>query len=303
MTRAIKIGTRSSKLALWQANWVKDQLQKKYPKLTVLLIPIKTTGDKILNVSLSKIGGKGLFIKEIEDKLIDETIDLAVHSIKDLPAELPAGLVIAAIPSREDPRDVLVSASNLPFDKLPPGSRIGTSSLRRSCQLKKKRRDLQYKELRGNVDTRLKKLHAGEFDAIVLAAAGLIRLGLKGEISHFLEIIPAVGQGAIGIEIRKDSEILKMVSFLNEPSTDLCVTAERAYLKVMGGGCQVPLGCYAQIMGDQIKLDAFLSDVEGVNEIVRSHTVPKSEGIAAAKAMAKEILASGGKEILEKIIF
>lgn len=302
MIHTIHIGTRSSKLALWQANWVKEQIESKHPELKVSLVPIKTTGDKELNVLLSKIGGKGLFIKEIEDKLLDKKIDLAVHSLKDVPAELPKGLTLVAYPPREDFRDVLVSQKGVSFEELEPGAKVGTSSLRRSSQLKMKRRDLNYPELRGNVDTRLKKLHDGKFDALVMAAAGLIRLGLRGEITQHIKMIPAVGQGAMVIEIReKDAELKLLLSFLDHPETRICVEAERAFLKVMGAGCQVPLGCHATLDGNQMNLEAFLSDVEGKKYLSRCQKVPQSDGMQTAAAMAKEILASGGREILDSI--
>ncbi|MDO8643456.1 MAG: hydroxymethylbilane synthase [bacterium] len=304
MQREIRIGTRSSKLALWQSNWVSDQIQKKFPSIKVTLVPIKTTGDKILDVSLSKIGGKGLFIKEIEDNLLEDKVDLAVHSLKDMPALLPEGLILAAHPPREDPRDALVSRKGILFKNLPKGAVVGTSSLRRSCQLKAQRRDLNYKDLRGNVDTRLKKLKEGEFDAVILAAAGLKRLSLGGGITEYLDLIPSVGQGALGIEIRADdTEVKNIVSFLDHPQTRASVSVERAFLKEMEAGCQVPLGCHARFEGEKMHIESFLSDVEGETFFRRVDTVLPKEGVACAVSMAREILSLGGREILEKLQF
>lgn len=299
----IRIGTRGSKLALWQATWVSKELKKNWSSLSISLVPIKTTGDKITDVSLAKIGGKGLFIKEIEDALINRKIDLAVHSIKDVPAELPAGLVIKAIPYREDPRDVLISHEGIPFEKLKSGARIGTSSLRRVCQLKKLRGDLVYEELRGNVDTRIKKLRSGKYDAIVLAAAGLVRLGRKGEITQYLDTIPAVGQGAMGIEIRSgEKEIEKLLKPLNDEKSQFCVEVERAFLKVIGSGCQVPLGCHAHHENDKIKIEAFVSSLDGKEFIHRSCSSDEKNAIKEAQKIAHEILQAGGERILQHLI-
>lgn len=302
MTR-IRIGTRGSKLALWQATWVSRELKRNWPSISVSLVPIKTTGDKITGVSLAKIGGKGLFIKEIEDALINRKIDIAVHSIKDVPAELPSGLKIIAIPYREDPRDVLISREGVSFENLKSGARVGTSSLRRICQLKRLRDDLVYEELRGNVDTRIKKLRSGRCDAVVLAAAGLIRLGRKEEITQFLDTIPAVGQGAMGIEIRSgEKETEKLLKPLNDQQSQFCVEVERAFLKVIGSGCQVPLGCHAHHEDGKIKIEAFVSDLDGKEFIPRSCSVDKKNAVKEAEEIANEILEAGGKKILQEIV-
>lgn len=248
----IIIATRGSKLALWQAEWVKAQLEKNNPGLEVELKKIKTTGDKILDVPLAQVGGKGLFVKEIEEALLKKKADLAVHSMKDVPTDLPEELHLAAICKREDPRDALIAQiQNSTFKSLPRGAHIGTSSLRRICQLLNKRPDLKITQLRGNLDTRLRKLYEGQFDAIILATAGVKRLGLQEKISEILppEIsLPAIGQGAVGIECRVDDEFTnKLLKKLNHKATSVCVRAERAFLKKLEGGCQVPIGAYARI--------------------------------------------------------
>jgi hydroxymethylbilane synthase len=269
----ISIGTRGSKLALWQAEWIKSELKKLYPDLEIELIKIKTTGDKILDVPLAKVGGKGLFVKEIEEALLRHEADIAVHSMKDVPTEFPDGLHLAVICEREDPRDafILSKKSNAPFPPpskggrrgitrsiiyyLPNGAKIGTSSLRRSCQLLNNRPDLKIEQLRGNLDTRFRKLDEGQFDAIILAAAGIKRLGLDERISEILspEIsLPAIGQGAIGIECRIDDKFInKLIAPLNHPETSICVKAERAYLERLEGGCQVPIAAYARIVNQK----------------------------------------------------
>ncbi|HEX8950136.1 MAG TPA: hydroxymethylbilane synthase [Dissulfurispiraceae bacterium] len=257
MKNKIVIGTRGSKLALWQAEWVKSELQRLNPGLEVELNKIKTTGDKILDVPLAQVGGKGLFVKEIEEALLKNEADIAVHSMKDVPTEFPARLHLAVICKREDPRDALITRiSNLKFEisnfkELPQGARVGTSSLRRSCQLLSLRPDLKIEQLRGNLDTRLRKLDEGQFDAIILAAAGVKRLGWQARITEFLppEIsLPAIGQGAFGIECRTDDAFINaLISPLNHHETSVCVRAERALLKRLEGGCQVPIAAYAQL--------------------------------------------------------
>ncbi|GAB4407499.1 MAG: hydroxymethylbilane synthase [Thermodesulfovibrionales bacterium] len=257
MRNKIIIGTRGSKLALWQAEWIKSELQKLYPDLDVELKKIKTTGDRILDVPLAKVGGKGLFVKEIEEALLRGDIDLAVHSMKDVPTDFPEGLHLAVITKREDPRDAFISQIQSSkfkiqsFKDLPHGAIIGTSSLRRSCQLLNIRPDLRIVQLRGNLDTRLRKLDEGQFDAIVLAAAGVKRLGLEQRITEILlpdVSLPAIGQGAVGIECRTDDEpINNLIKPLNHHETFICVKAERAFLKRLQGGCQVPIAAYARI--------------------------------------------------------
>jgi hydroxymethylbilane synthase len=254
----IVIGSRGSQLALWQARHVASLLN-----CETRIEIIKTTGDKIQDVPLSQVGGKGLFTKEIEEALLDHRIDLAVHSLKDMPSELPAGLTLAAIPEREDPRDALVGLA------LAPGLRVGTSSLRRSVQLANLNLGLKIESLRGNVDTRLRKLQEGQFDTIVLAAAGLRRLGWADRISSTLPIdvmIPAVGQGALAIETRDDGgEAYRIAQTLEHQDSRRAITAERAFLAVFGGGCQVPIGAHATIDGSEIHLRAFVSDSDGSN--------------------------------------
>jgi hydroxymethylbilane synthase len=254
--KRLRIGTRGSALALWQAEWVKAQLLAAHEELAVELLVIKTTGDKILDVPLAKVGGKGLFVKEIEEALLDGRADLAVHSVKDMPAELPEGLHLAVMPPREDPRDALISRNGAGLQALPHGARVGTSSLRRAAQLLHLRPDLRIETLRGNVDTRLRKLESEGFDAIVLAAAGLKRMELSHVVSEYLEperILPAVGQGALGIETRTgDGFTNEMVASLAHQQTMTIVRAERAFLKRLEGGCQVPIGAHATMEGETL---------------------------------------------------
>jgi len=255
--KKIIIATRGSKLALWQAEWVKTQLKEIDPGIDIELKKIKTTGDKILDVPLAKVGGKGLFVKEIEDAILRKDADLAVHSMKDVPTDLPKGLHLSAICKREDPRDALITQiSNLKsqisnFNDLPEGARIGTSSLRRMCQLMNIRPNLKIVQLRGNLDTRIRKLDEGQFDAIIVAAAGVKRLGMARRITEILSpdiSLPAIGQGAIGIECRVDDDYINnLLKHLNHAETAVCVRAERAFLKRLEGGCQVPIAAYAQL--------------------------------------------------------
>ena len=265
--RPLRIGTRGSALALWQAEWVKSQLLSGERELVVELVIIKTTGDKILDVPLAKVGGKGLFVKEIEEALLQGRADLAVHSVKDMPAELPEGLHLAAMPRREDPRDALISKNGAGLDKLPHRARVGTSSLRRAAQLLHLRPDLRIETLRGNVDTRLRKLESEGLDAIVLAAAGLKRMELSQVISEYLEperILPAVGQGALGIETRiADLSTNEIVASLIHQQTVTTVRAERAFLKRLEGGCQVPIGAYATMEGETLILTGMVADLKG----------------------------------------
>jgi hydroxymethylbilane synthase len=257
----INIGTRGSKLALWQAEWVKAEIQMIDPGIDVRLIKIKTTGDMILDVPLAQVGGKGLFVKEIEESILRNDVDIAVHSMKDVPTDFPVGLHLSAICEREDPRDAFVSQVQSSKSKvqsikdLPQGARIGTSSLRRSSQLLNMRPDLQITQLRGNLDTRLRKLDEGQFDAIILAAAGVKRLGLQDRITEILPFevsLPAIGQGAIGIECRADDEVInEIVGALNHKETSIAVRAERAFLRKLDGGCQVPIAAYARIISQE----------------------------------------------------
>ncbi len=299
----IIIGTRGSKLALWQANWIKDKLERLYPDLVIAIEKIKTTGDKITDAPLSRIGGKGLFVKEIEEALFKSRIDIAVHSMKDVPAELPEGLHIAAICERENPRDAIISNNNKSLKELPDGAVLGTSSLRRTVQLKAIRTDFNIKPLRGNVDTRINKLKNGDFDAIILAMAGIKRMGLENLIAEVISedtMIPAIGQGAIGIETRVDDEFInEIIKPLNHEDTAICVLAERAFLSIMGGGCQVPLACHAKILKQNnkttINIEGILGDPDGKWSIIRgSRNGSLSQANILAEDLARELLDKGG---------
>lgn len=267
MRKEIRIGTRASALALWQAEWVKSELEKKYPGMTVSLTKIKTTGDKILDVPLAKVGGKGLFVKEIEEAMLANEIDIAVHSMKDVPTFFPDGLHLSCITEREDVRDALLSAKNVKFNDLPKGANIGTSSLRRQAQITSLRPDFVIHQLRGNVGTRIQKLKEGKFDAIILAAAGVKRLGLTEHVSEYLSpelSLPAIGQGALGIECRiDDRELNDMISFFNHADSRTCVMGERALLRRLEGGCQVPIACYGQVKAGKLKLIGLVGSVDG----------------------------------------
>ena len=303
--RRLRIGTRGSSLALWQAEWVKSQLLGGQQELIVELVVIKTTGDKILDVPLAMVGGKGLFVKEIEEALLDGRADLAVHSVKDMPAVLPEGLHLAAMPPREDPRDALISKNGAGLDKLPHGARVGTSSLRRAAQLLHLRPDLRIETLRGNVDTRLRKLETEGLDAIVLAAAGLKRMELSQVISEYLEperILPAVGQGALGIETRiGDVSTNEIVASLIHQQTVTTVRAERAFLKRLEGGCQVPIGGYATMEGETLILTGMVADLQGVRLIRKEMRGDARQPEVVGESLAEVVLESGGREILAEI--
>lgn len=301
----MKIGTRGSELALWQARHVSRIIEESSDFRCELVI-IKTTGDMILSVPLSQVGGKGLFVKEIEEALLDRSVDIAVHSMKDVPAFLPDGLVLGAILKREDPRDALVSNQFSSIDDLPAGSRIGTSSLRRIAQLKYFRSDLQFQSLRGNVGTRLKKLDSGQVDAIILASAGLIRLGFSDRIRQFIPpslSLPAVGQGALGLEFRReDHKVSKLLSSISDPDTTLCVQAERGVLSSLNGGCQVPLAAYAQITeGNRIEIVARVLDPEGSILLEEKVEGPMSQAHALGLDAGNRLLARGGKALLDAV--
>jgi len=297
----LRLGTRKSKLALWQANFVKEKLEALGCK--VELVPITTTGDKILDAPLAKIGGKGLFVKEIENALLAGEIDLAVHSLKDVPITIPEGLTLSAITEREEPYDVLISRNGKKLEELPSGAVVGTSSLRRQVQIKRRRRDLKVEILRGNVDTRLRKLKEGLYDAIVLAYAGVKRMGLSGEISQVLEdFIPAVGQGSLAIETRaEDERVINLVKVLNHEESWLRAVCERAFLRELQGGCQVPIGAYAWIEGDRIKIKGFISDLEGERFLEGYEEGGLREAEGVGKRLAQRLLREGGEEILKEI--
>ena len=301
--RRIKIGTRASRLALWQAQFVAAELKKIFPALEIELVKVRTTGDKILDAPLAKIGGKGLFTKELELQMAAGAIDLAVHSLKDMPTELPTGFKIAAITRRAQPFDAFVSNKFPTFDALPKNSVVGTSSLRRAAQILSLRPDLQIKNLRGNVETRLKKLDAGEFDAIILSAAGLERLGYSSRINELLtEIIPAAGQGALAIETRaNDEKIFSLVQKLNDAETFAAVKVEREFLTEVGGSCQIPVGVFARINGGQITVRALIASLDGKKVITASEVAPLGK-INLGKKIAAHLLENGGREILSELI-
>ena len=300
----MKLGTRGSALALWQANWTKGELEKRWHGLTVELVPIKTTGDKILDVPLAKIGGKGLFTKEIDEALLDGRIDLAVHSMKDVPYELPAGIEFAAVPEREDPRDVLISGGQK-LQELKEGAKIGTSSLRRQVQLRHRFPGLNLVSLRGNVDTRLRKLDAGEFDAIILAAAGVKRLGYGNRITQFLDddvMVSAAGQGALGIVCRAgDSEMRRALQVLDHPPTHTAITAERGLLRVLGGSCQVPVAGRARLSGDQLTIKGVIASLDGARIIAYETTGSAERAAELGIELGQKLLSMGAGEILAEI--
>ncbi len=300
----IRLGSRGSKLALWQAEFVRSEIEGRTGR-KVGIIRIKTTGDMILDVPLARVGGKGLFVKEIEEALLSGKIDLAVHSMKDVPTELPDGLTIVAITRREDPRDAFLSVKYGSFGELPPGARLGTSSLRRQTQLLGIRPDLSVESLRGNLDTRIRKLEEGRFDAIVLAAAGLRRLGWESRITQYIPeemSLPAIGQGALGIEIRSDDpDTREAVSFLDDRDTALAVRAERGFLKRLEGGCQVPIASHGRVEGDSIILQGMVGRPDG-SEIIRgSARGGAADPEALGVALAEQLLARGARKILDEV--
>lgn len=305
LEKTLKIATRQSPLALWQANYVKDRLQQLYPDLTIELVPMVTKGDVILDSPLAKIGGKGLFVKELENALLNKEADIAVHSMKDVPMQFPEGLGLAVICQREDPRDAFVSHSYRTFAELPQGAVVGTSSLRRQCQLKALRPDLDIRSLRGNVGTRLSKLDNGDYDAIILASAGLIRLGLADRIASFIDVeqsLPAAGQGAVGIECRTDDvQVQALLAPLADAETTYCVRAERAMNNHLQGGCQVPIGGYAVLQQGQLYLRALVGDIDG-SRIIRAEgksAVENAEVLGVQ--IAEQLLAQGADKILQAI--
>ncbi|HGS4829740.1 TPA: hydroxymethylbilane synthase [Vibrio cholerae] len=301
----IRIATRQSPLALWQANYVKDALMAAHPGLQVELVTMVTRGDVILDTPLAKVGGKGLFVKELEIAMLEGRADLAVHSMKDVPVDFPDGLGLVTICEREDPRDAFVSNTYAKIEDLPSGAIVGTCSLRRQCQLKAARPDLVIKELRGNVGTRLSKLDAGEYDAIILAAAGLKRLELESRIRSFIEpeqSLPAVGQGAVGIECRvNDQRVRALLAPLNHADTAVRVRCERAMNLTLQGGCQVPIGSYALLEGNTIWLRALVGEPDG-SQIVRGEIRgPRTQAEQLGITLAEQLLSQGAKEILERL--
>jgi hydroxymethylbilane synthase len=300
----LRLGTRGSALALWQANWTKSVLEKRWPGANVELIPIKTTGDKILDVPLAKIGGKGLFTKEIDEALLDGRIDIAVHSLKDVPFQLPDGMDFGAIPEREDPRDAFISNGPLLQD-LGEGARVGTSSLRRQVQLRARIPKLALITLRGNVDTRLRKLESGEFDAIILAAAGLKRLGYADRITQILDddiMISAVGQGALAIVCRSaDDSTRSLLQALDHPPTRTAVTAERGLLRALGGSCQVPVAGRAQLHGATLTLKGLIASLDGSRVLQLEISGSPHQPAELGQELGRRLLSMGAGEILAEI--
>ncbi len=325
MKRQISIGTRGSKLALWQANFIKSEIKRLFPGINVDLKIIKTTGDRVTDRPLAMVGGKGLFVKEIEMALLNNDIDIAVHSMKDMPSKLPKGLVIGAIPKRENPFDVLISKNNCQLADYKKDFIVGTSSLRRASQIKHIRPDVKIKSIRGNLDTRIKKLKSGEYDAIVLAAAGLIRLGQADEITQYLDdtiMLPAVGQGALSIETRQNDDIIApIIEKLDHYDTRVCVTGERAFLRQIEGSCHIPVACFAKIVNQEIAnqetvnqetanqkvanqeivLTALVASEDGKELIKEQIISPISRVKDSGKALADNLLEKGGKKILENL--
>ncbi len=304
--KQLRIGTRASQLALWQANWVQSELEQRYPYLEVTLTKIKTQGDKILDVPLAMVGGKGLFVKEIEEAMLRGEIDVAVHSMKDVPTIFPPGLALRCITEREDPRDIIILKPGFrSFRDLPQGARIGTSSLRRKAQLLHLRPDFQMVDIRGNVETRIRKLTEDDLDGVVLAAAGLNRLGFASQISEYLppEIsIPAIGQGALGIESRiVDAEVNALIDFFNHPPTAWAVKAERAFLRRLEGGCQVPIGAFGTVAGDQLTLTGFVSNVDGSELLKKTAACPVAGAEKLGISLADDLLIQGAGRILNEV--
>lgn len=302
---SIRIATRKSALALWQAEFVKSELERHHPQLSVELVPMVSKGDKILDVPLAKVGGKGLFVKELETALLNKEADIAVHSMKDVPMEFPEGLGLACMCEREDPRDAWVSSKYVSLDELPQNGIVGTSSMRRQSQLIKLRQDLKIQFLRGNVNTRLAKLDAGEYDAIVLAAAGLKRLGMANRIASFLspeQSLPAAGQGAVGIETRSDDFNVKaLLEPLHHAKTAECVEAERAMNRALEGGCQVPIGAYALHRNNGLWLRGLVADPDTGNAIYKEVEGPVVQRDQLGKDLAQELLSAGAGKILAKV--
>jgi hydroxymethylbilane synthase len=301
----LRIATRKSKLALWQAHFIKAELQRFHPGLTVELLGMTTKGDKILDVPLAKVGGKGLFVKELEQAMLEGRADIAVHSMKDVPMEFPEGLGLAVICAREDPTDAFVSNHFNYLEELPKGAKVGTSSLRRQLQIKALRPDLQLLDLRGNVNTRLAKLDAGEYDAIILASAGLMRLDFHHRIQSRLtdaQCLPAGGQGAVGVECRlEDAATKALLAPLHHKDSADRVMAERALNKRLEGGCQVPIACFAELEGDQLWLRGLVGEIDGSRVLTTEIRGPRADAETLGIAAAEDLLRQGAGEILEAI--
>ncbi len=298
----LRIATRQSKLALWQAEHVASLLQAAHPSLQIELVKITTQGDKILDRSLANIGGKGLFVKELEIALEEQRADIAVHSMKDVPSDLPPGMILVAMLPRADARDAFVSRRFASLSDLSNGARVGTSSLRRQSQLRALRSDLEIAPLRGNVDTRLRKLDAGEFDAIILASAGLIRLGLGDRITQFIDVaqsLPAVGQGIIGIECRSgDAKTVDIVRALDNLNAQTCIAAERAFAQRLEGSCQSPIAGYAELSGANVRMQGLIASVDGKQVFRDSIVGPQSDAVKLGRALAERMLFAGADQLL-----
>jgi hydroxymethylbilane synthase len=300
--KQIKIGTRGSKLALQQSAWVRQRIADRHPGLSIEVVRIRTTGDMITNVPLAQVGGKGLFVKEIEEALLRQEIDLAVHSMKDVPTDLPSGLHLGAITEREDPRDVLISHEGQRLYQLLPGARIGTSSLRRKAQLLAINPQWEVISLRGNLDTRIRRLETAGLDAVIVAAAGVRRMGLEGRVTEalpFTIMLPAVGQGALGIECRQEGGINELIAFLSHAESTMAVQGERAFLRRLGGGCQVPIAAYGEVEGGRLHVRGLVARLDG-SYIFRAEAEgddPETVG----EQLAEELLAQGAEEVLEEI--
>lgn len=306
MSQTLRIGTRGSKLALWQAEWVKTALMERFLDLSVEIVPIKTRGDKILDVPLAKVGGKGLFVKEIEEALLNGAVDMAVHSMKDMPADIPAGLRIGAVPEREDPRDVLISRTGAVLKDLPFKARIGTSSLRRAAQLKRFRPDITIVPLRGNLDTRLSKLESEGLSAIVLAAAGVKRMELADRVTEYLNplvMLPAVGQGALCIEIRENDPVTEsFVTQLDHDPTHNIVLGERAFLHTLEGGCQTPIAAHGALENGAFMLDGMVSDLTAERYIRKTLSGPAYGTETTGVKLAETLIENGAGRILEELM-
>jgi hydroxymethylbilane synthase len=305
MQKHIKIGTRASLLAMTQSTNIKNLIEAQYPGTTVELVKIITKGDKIVDVPLAKVGGKGLFVKELEEAMLSREVDMAVHSMKDVPSDLPDELHIGVVTKREDPRDAFLSVKYKSVHDLPQGAKVGTSSLRRKAQLFHLRPDLEIHDLRGNLDTRIRKLDEGMYDAIILATAGLNRLQWSQRITAYFsaeEMLPAVAQGAVGIELRKDSvELLAGLAFLQHEDTTIAVTGERGFLHRLEGGCQVPIGAHGTVAGGQLTLTGLIASVDGKEILKKTVSGPVAQAASLGVAMAEELLNLGGRTILEAV--
>lgn len=303
--KTVRIGTRKSQLALWQANFVSGEIQKNYSNVAIELVEIISAGDKTLDIPLSQVGGKGLFLKELEIALLEGEVDLAVHSMKDVTVELPDGLHIPVVCARDDPRDSMVSNHFESLDALDDGAVVGTCSLRRQCQLRSQYPKLQFENLRGNVNTRLAKLDAGDFTAIILAVAGLKRLKLENRIQQYIDpsvCLPAVGQGIVGIECRiEDLESNELIAVLNDKNSEIQITAERAANKRLGGGCHVPIAVYSEILGDELKVKAMVGEIDGSKILLSEKKGPIADAELLGNQVAEDLLNQGAGEILASV--